>query len=169
MRGVVSNKIHIIGSVGSGKSTMARNLSAMLKIPYYELDNIVWRRTDHGDVRNSTEDRDAIFNQIIASGQWIIEGVRVSPSFAAAERIIYLDTPILTRNYRILKRYVVQKLGIEKGNYEQSLDMLWKMYKWNYIHKMKEKPRILNILQPYHDKLLIIHDNTNLDKALGIA
>jgi len=52
------DKIRIIGSVGSGKSTLARALSDQLGIPYYELDNMVWRRTDHGDVKNSFEERD---------------------------------------------------------------------------------------------------------------
>ncbi|WP_440338356.1 shikimate kinase [Lysinibacillus sphaericus] len=35
------SKIHIIGSVGSGKTTLAKELSAKLNIPYYELDNVV--------------------------------------------------------------------------------------------------------------------------------
>jgi shikimate kinase len=33
-------KIHIIGSVGSGKTTLARTLSSHLNIPFYELDNV---------------------------------------------------------------------------------------------------------------------------------
>jgi shikimate kinase len=40
----VPNKIHIIGSVRSGKTTLARTLSSKLKIPFYELDNVVWKR-----------------------------------------------------------------------------------------------------------------------------
>ncbi|WP_051530021.1 shikimate kinase [Anoxybacteroides tepidamans] len=46
-------KIHIIGSVGSGKTTLARTLSARLHIPFYELDTIVWKRSNSGDIRKS--------------------------------------------------------------------------------------------------------------------
>lgn len=46
-------KIHIIGSVGSGKTTLARTLSSHLNIPFYELDNVVWKRFQSGDVRRS--------------------------------------------------------------------------------------------------------------------
>ncbi|MGM0845159.1 MAG: shikimate kinase [Bacillota bacterium] len=37
-------KIHIIGSVGSGKSTLGRKMSSEMDIPLYELDNVVWQR-----------------------------------------------------------------------------------------------------------------------------
>lgn len=40
----IPNKIHIIGSVGSGKTTLARNLSTTINVPFYELDNVVWKR-----------------------------------------------------------------------------------------------------------------------------
>lgn len=39
-------KIRIIGSCGSGKSTMARELSQMYAIPYFEIDNIIWDRSE---------------------------------------------------------------------------------------------------------------------------
>lgn len=41
---VALKKVHIIGSVGSGKTTLARNLSNKLLFPHYELDNVVWKR-----------------------------------------------------------------------------------------------------------------------------
>ena len=44
-------KIDIIGSVGSGKTSLAKQLSKEYNIPYYEQDNIVWIRTEHGDIR----------------------------------------------------------------------------------------------------------------------
>ncbi|WP_246188136.1 hypothetical protein [Paenibacillus tengchongensis] len=68
-------KIHIIGSVGSGKSTLARTLAGRLGIPCYELDNVVWRRSPGGDIRNSEADRDAFLMDIVNSPQWILEGV----------------------------------------------------------------------------------------------
>ncbi len=159
-------KIHIIGSVGSGKSTLARKLSAKLQIPYYELDNVVWERRLEGDIKRMPRVRDTLFGKIVSSDCWIIEGVHshpwVSQSLRQAELIIYLDTGLWKRNYRILKRFVVQKLGFEQGNYKQSFNMLRKMYKWNYDFEKNEKPEILKQLKPFSDKLVFLKDNTDL-------
>jgi adenylate kinase family enzyme len=170
---MMPRKIHIVGSVGSGKSTLAKKLSIKLNIPYYELDNVVWQRVAEGeDIRNSVEVRDAILNDIVTSDEWIIEGVHykwVLQGFEKADIIIYLDTDIRKRNFRIFKRFVIQKLGFEKGNYKQTFEMLWKMYKWNYNHKKTEEALIMGILEPYRNKLLVLRDNTDIDKHIGIV
>ena len=155
-------KIHIIGSVGSGKSTLARTLAAELGIPYYELDNVVWHRHENGDIRNSPEVRDDEFHRIIEGQNWIIEGVHhiwTKQGFERADIIIFLDTPIAVRNWRILKRFTVQKIGFEKGNYKQTWSMLKKMYQWNYQFENNSKPEILEILQPNRHKVKILTDN----------
>jgi len=60
-------KIDIIGSVASGKTTLARALAEKYNISYYEKDNIVWERTSSGDVKRSDVDRDKIFDDILKS------------------------------------------------------------------------------------------------------
>lgn len=67
-------KIDIIGSVASGKTTLARKISQKYKVPYYEKDNIVWMRTPEGDKKRTPEERDKFFEQIITSDNWIVEG-----------------------------------------------------------------------------------------------
>ena len=67
-------KIDIIGSVASGKTTLAKNISLKYQVPHYEKDNIVWQRTDAGDKMRTPEERDALFKQIIESDNWIVEG-----------------------------------------------------------------------------------------------
>ncbi|MGI8314362.1 hypothetical protein [Halobacillus mangrovi] len=68
-------KIHIIGSVGSGKTTLAKSLSTSLHLPHYELDNVVWIRRATGDVRRLVTDRDEYLKKITSLDKWIIEGV----------------------------------------------------------------------------------------------
>ncbi|MGM0845158.1 MAG: hypothetical protein ACQEUT_09285 [Bacillota bacterium] len=58
------------------------------------------------------------FNRIINQKKWIIEGVLhtwTTRGFQEADVIIYLNTPMRVRTWRILKRFTVQKLGFEKG------------------------------------------------------
>ncbi|WP_231877315.1 AAA family ATPase [Bhargavaea cecembensis] len=114
-------KIHIIGAVGSGKTTLARELSEKLGIPYYEIDNVAWERRAGGDVRRIPEDRDKLLHSIVSSDTWITEGTHphdwVLPCFREAELIVFLDPPYRVRVERIIKRFVLQKAGIETAHY----------------------------------------------------
>ena len=53
MTGGFSLKIDIIGSVASGKTTLAKRISNKYGIPHYQKDNIVWKRTLNGDVKRN--------------------------------------------------------------------------------------------------------------------
>ncbi|MGM0750806.1 MAG: DNA topology modulation protein FlaR [Bacillota bacterium] len=154
-----AKRIHIIGSVASGKSTLARRLSKERGIPYYELDNVIWRRHPNGDIRNTEEQRRDILTSILKRESWIIEGVHYQKwmfkCLEEAELIIFLDTPKRKRNFRILKRYIEEKYGFKKGNYKQTLTMLRKMYGWNRHYETKEKPIVMRNLEPYQNKVII--------------
>lgn len=119
------NKIRIIGSVGSGKTTLAREVSSILNIPYYELDNVVWKRDQSGDIKRTDAERDQYLKSVSSSGAWIIEGVHsekwVSDSFHQADLIILLDPRYSVRIYRIIKRFFLQKLRVEKSNYKPTV------------------------------------------------
>lgn len=78
-----------------------------------------------------------------------------------------MGTPNKIHIIGLLKRFIVQKVGFEKGNYKQTLEMLRKMYKWNYGHEKNEKPAILSILEQHHKKLLVLSDNTDVAIRTG--
>ena len=170
MKSNFPKKIHIIGSVGSGKTTLARNLSSKLQIPFYELDNVVWKRCKTGDIRRSDEERDLYLSEIISSEAWIVEGVHhkwVMQSFENAEIIIFLDTDYSKRTFRIIKRFILQKLRLEKANYKPTFDIFKKMLDWNAYFEKESKQEIVSMLNQYNDKLLILKENTDVKKYLG--
>lgn len=85
-------KMYIVGSVGSGKTTLARKLSAHFGVPHYETDNFVWSRHPDGDLRNSIEVRDGLFLQAVRSSSWVIEGVHIDwneEGFKQADSIVF--------------------------------------------------------------------------------
>ncbi|PEY40398.1 DNA topology modulation protein FlaR [Bacillus cereus] len=172
MKNRIPNKIHIIGSVGSGKTTLARVLSSQLNIPYYELDNVVWRRTKNGDVRNTLEERDEQLSNIIHSDAWIVEGAHhkwVSQSFQNAELIIFLDVSVAKRVSRIIKRFILQSLKLEAANYKPTFEMFMKMFKWTNDFEKNSKVEILHMLREYDDKLVVLKDNTEIELSrIGI-
>lgn len=149
-------KILIVGTVGTGKTTLARKLSKEYNIKYYEIDSIV-----HDDVnkkKRTPQQQNEIISNINKEDGWIIEGVlreNLEYLLETAEKIIYLDIPKNIRNKRILTRYIKQKIGIEKSNYKPSLKMLKMMFKWSNEFE-KNRDEFENKLNKYVDKLEVI-------------
>ncbi|WP_129688888.1 shikimate kinase [Gottfriedia acidiceleris] len=182
MKNKLPKKIHIIGSVGSGKTTLARQMSTKLNIPYYELDNVVWKRQKgHKDIRRSEQERECYLDTLICSDKWIIEGVHneewVVNSFLNAELTIFLDTSYSVRTFRIIKRYFLQKLRLEKSNYKPTLKIFFKMFKWNKYFEEVGKPKFFKKFINYNDKILVVNNineveeyfNEHISKNIGIA
>jgi adenylate kinase family enzyme len=99
-------KIVIIGSAGTGKSTFARKLGSILHIRVYHLDRIFWQR---GWVKKSSETRIDILQHLVQDKQWIIEGSYLSssePRLNAADTVIFLDNAPLVCFQRIIKRHL---------------------------------------------------------------
>ncbi|MFJ3390554.1 DNA topology modulation protein FlaR [Lysinibacillus sp. NPDC086135] len=159
-------KIHIIGSVASGKTTFAKELSTKLNIPYYELDNVVWIRQNSGDIRRTDQQKVDYLNNIILTNAWIIEGVHnedwVAQSFLNADLIIFLDTSYFIRIYRIIKRFTLQKLGLEKSNYKPTFTIFIKMFKWNRYFEEIGKPNFYHKYGVYYDKLLVVSNKRQI-------
>ncbi|WP_221568433.1 DNA topology modulation protein FlaR [Alkalihalobacillus sp. TS-13] len=163
-------RIHIIGSVGSGKTTLAKVLSDRLQIPHYELDNVVWRRTAFGDVRRTEQERDERLGEIISTEQWILEGAHhtwIKESLQNADCIILLDTPYSKRVYRIIKRFIFQKFGLEKANYKPTFKIFRKMFVWNAAYQNQNRQEILELLSTYDEKVVILQDNKQIEKHLN--
>jgi len=162
-------RIHIIGSIGSGKTTLAKRLSTQLDIPYYELDNVVWKRSETGDSKRTTEDRDEYLQSVIGTDDWIIEGVHhkwVTPSFQHADVILFLDIKLSIRRFRVIKRFLMQKIGLETANYKPSFKILKDLYNYNTVFEYESKPEIFDMLRPYESKLIVIKNNNEVIDCL---
>lgn len=65
-------RLDIIGSVASGKTTLAKRISQRFNTPYYEKDNVVWKRTSSGDEKEVTrKEIDVLMKLLIKrTGLW---------------------------------------------------------------------------------------------------
>lgn len=126
-------KIDIIGSVASGKTTLAGKISKKYNVPHYEKDNIVWDRTPDGDRKRTPDERDLYFNKIISKDEWIVEGTPrkcLKESFEICDYIIVLDEKTSVRLFRVFKRWIKQKIGKENYNTKPTLNFLKYNIKW---------------------------------------
>lgn len=165
-------KIHIIGSIGSGKTTLAKKLSTQLEIPCFELDNVVRKRLDTGDIKRTPEERDEYLKRIINSDKWITEGVHhkwIAPCLQDAEVIIFLDTKLSVRKFRIIKRFIRQKLGLETANYKPTLKIILNLYKYDTIFEYHSKPEILKKLRSYDNKLIHFKSDMEITNYLKMT
>ncbi len=87
------DRILIIGSPGSGKSTLGRKLSQITGIPLVYLD-MIWHKSDGSHIRQ--EEFDQKLSKVIAQKNWIIDGnyARTLPErINACDTVIYLHYP----------------------------------------------------------------------------
>ena len=158
-------KILIIGSVASGKTSLARKLENKLKVKYFEIDSIV--HDDIKKIKRTNEEQKEIIDRINNENtDWIIEGtLRKNLNYLLdyADKIIYLNIDVKIRKRRIIKRFIKQKLRLEKCNYKPDLEMLMLMYKWTNDFE-ENKIEFENSLEKYSDKLIKITNDNKIEK-----
>ncbi len=145
-------KIYIVGSVASGKSTLARRLSQATGIPCHHLDEVVHEEDPaavRGTRKRSVEERDRVFYAILSEPSYIIDDTGrkcFAEGMRRADEIVLLDIPQAVRNRRILLRWVKQNLGMEKCSYKPDFAMLRAMFRWARLYDTGEdgmKARVL--------------------------
>lgn len=152
-----NKKIYIIGPVGSGKTTFATKLSEKYNIKYYELDKVSWD-DEHGNIKRSNEEALKIFNDILNNDSWIIEDVgrdKFMQGRFDADVIYYLKISRIKSYYRVSKRWIKQRLGMERYNHPPTFKQwLYFISTVNSYYK-KEKTKIASLKQ-FDSKLVFI-------------
>ncbi|TFK71048.1 hypothetical protein BDN72DRAFT_870114 [Pluteus cervinus] len=107
-------RIHLVGNCGVGKSTLGRELSKILSIPYFDLDEVYWKP---GWKEPSPEEFEAKIQQIRDQhSEWVIDGNYSSQEFNlvcdTSTDVIWLDPPFVLYFYRMLARTLRRIAGV---------------------------------------------------------
>lgn len=162
-------KIHIIGCSGSGKTYLAKALSKKYNIPHFDLDDIQWdNNAQVYGVKMSPEKRNVLFQKILSSREWIIEGVYyawVQQSFDEADIIYVLDMPKYLYKSRIIIRSIKRKLGILKGK-KETFKSVYNLLKWTDTFQNKNLKEIKNILDRYGNKVIWLSSKKDVQEII---
>jgi adenylate kinase family enzyme len=102
----IMNRVIILGRGASGKSTLARCLGEITRLPVIELDKVFWRV---GLIPTPRDQWVAVQEKLIAKDNWIIEGDLgpydvVEVRLGGADTIIFLDFSLVRCAWRAAGR-----------------------------------------------------------------
>ena len=156
-------RISVVGTTGSGKTMIAREISKVLQLPHIELDALYWDK-------NWTGVSDQVFHDrvmtAIKSERWVVDGnysrVR-NLVWERADTVVYLDYSFWRVFWQLLKRTIRRSIQgeelwsgnreeLRKSFFSQDSILLWMLQ--TYHRRRKQYPKLFQ--QPEYAHLCVV-------------
>ena len=100
-------RVAVFRNAGGGKSTLAKRLADLMRLPLYPLDSIQWKA---GGAAVPHEEYLAVHADLLRQDEWIIDGFGCVASawerFSRADTLVYVDLPLVTHYWWVTKRLI---------------------------------------------------------------
>ena len=100
-------RVAVFGNTGGGKSTLARRLAELTRLPLYPLDLIQFRT---GGERVPDDAYLQAHADLLQRDEWVIDGYGTLATawerFAIADTLVYIDLPLRTHYWWVTKRLI---------------------------------------------------------------
>ncbi len=144
-------KIYIIGACGCGKSTTARKLAKKLHITHLDLDDISWKESPNRKnfmVKRTDEEKQEYISSFLSEhSDWLVEGAQskdwLFPFINNCTQVIVIQVHPIIRDFRIIRRSIKRKLGIEKSNHKENFLGICRLLRYNHKYDTLMLPKIL--------------------------
>jgi adenylate kinase family enzyme len=157
-------RISVVGTTGSGKTTLARQVAQHFQIPHIELDALHWE--PNWTVPSPQVFRDRITEALIGDC-WVVDGNYSAVRdiiWSQAETVVFLDYSFWLIMGRLLRRTLRRSLkqeelwngnreDIRKSFFSQESIVLWMLQ--NYQRNRKKYPLLFQ--QPEYAHLSVVH------------
>lgn len=164
-------RVHIIGGSGAGKSYISNKLKEVYNLELVELDKIEWENKDGKSSKRKDKDKIKLLKKELLKDNVLLEGVYYKKwceeSFKKCDYIFFLETPLYKQQYRILRRSIRRKLGIEKGHVKETLKSIKDLFIWNIKYNTVYKKEIMSELEKYKDKVYKIKEYNDILNIIG--
>lgn len=137
-------RVSVVGSTGSGKTTVARAVAETLGYPYLELDSVYHQP---GWIPLPDDEFRSIVSEFVAQESWVIDGNYthggvLDLSWQRADTVVWVDPPKRTVMQRVVRRTVRRAVTREElwnGNREPlsnftSWDPEENIIRWAWTH-----------------------------------
>jgi adenylate kinase family enzyme len=119
----------VFGNAGGGKSTLAKRLADLTRLPLYPLDKIQFGA---GGGKVPHEEYLKLHADLLRQDEWIIDGFGCVPSawerFSKADTLVYVDLSLIMHGWFVTKRLMAirQSRGLagEQPDPEQYFEQL---------------------------------------------
>jgi len=156
-------RVLVIGSGGSGKTTVAKEIAAKTGLPLIHLDQLFWHP---GWVSTPDAEWDRVTDELIARDSWVMDGNygRTLPKrVAAADTVVFLDLPRVVCTWRIFKRrfshFGKTRPDVAPGCPEH---LSWEFVHWVWTYPSRRRPGILRQLEALsRDKRVFVLKNSS--------
>lgn len=144
-------RVMIIGCAGSGKTTIAKELSKLIGSPAVHMDKILWTSDGWNWIKRSDEEIRTDIRHEAAKDRWVFEGDSFSNAdlrITRADTLIFLDMPTATCLHRVIKRMIF--------TYNKPRDDLadgcrerfdWGFLKWVFNYRTSSRPKALRLIK----------------------
>ncbi len=151
------NRILVLGSAGSGKSTLSQILGTSFKLPVIHLDRYYWKPNW---IPTPNEEWDQLLEQLCNEEQWIMDGNysrTIDIRLSKADMVLFLDLPTLLCIYRVLKRRIKYRHKTRPDMNEGCSEKLdWEFIKWVWNYRRRSRQKILDKLSEVRNEKQII-------------
>jgi adenylate kinase family enzyme len=114
-------RVAVFGNAGGGKSTLARRLAAITRLPLYVVDKLQF---EDGGAARPHDVYLTLHREVLEKSSWIIDGygdtATVWERCAVADTLVYIDLPLPIHYWRVTKRLIkglfVDPEGWPKGS-----------------------------------------------------
>lgn len=130
-------KIYVLGPTGSGKSTLTKKLSKILKITSYDMDDIRFIKK-FTKVRSVVQ-RKKLVNKLLKKEKWIIDARGTDwdrHAMLKADLIIWLLTPFYKRVFRVIKRFIQRR---NNSSFEEKFIDIFSLIKYTLKFRFGKK------------------------------
>jgi len=162
-------RVFVTGPTGSGKSTFAAMVAEAAALPLYSLDDLHWVKQPGGDRRRAPDERLALLMPLVRQSGWVIEGVQfkwADPALESADKIVVLDIPRWRNTLRILRRFAGRRRAY-RHNPRATWSALREELRWSIDYYGHERAQLFETLARHREKVVVIHDETALRRALS--
>jgi adenylate kinase family enzyme len=151
-------RVAVIGCGGSGKTTLSRQLGALLGLPVVHIDAHYWRWVDGERVESPPAQWAERHRELVAGDRWIIDAMKLGvlgERLAAADTVIYLDVSTFACLSGILRRRIRFRCQVrpELGVYDR-ID--WQFVRWIVSFRRRHRPRLLELLGGFDGDLIVV-------------